>query len=142
MDGGTHDRRSSITGEFRRSQDLVRFSQGPGFLDCGIQGPAAYPPTLEPAASSADIIGGWPHGGFGIAARRISASNLRTRYAWCGSTRNPVQAALKRDGDLADVVPLPDRRNSALASGQPARWRLYRLCVERKEQHRFGDRHR
>src|SRR5437879_4262202 len=98
MDCGANDWRGGVAREFKRSQNSARFPQRPGFLHRGVQGPAAYASSLELAAPSANLAGGWPHGGFSVAARRISASGLGTRYTWRGSARNQMQAALKGDG--------------------------------------------
>ena len=97
MDRGAHDRRGDVAGEFGRSQSGAGFPQRPGFFNCGIQGPAAYAARLEPAASPADPAGGWPHGGFGVAAGRFPASGLGTRYARRRSARNQMQAAMKTE---------------------------------------------
>src|SRR3977135_655550 len=98
MDCSTHDWRGGGARKLKGAQNRARFPQGPGFFYRGIQGPATYASSLDPAASSADFACGWPYGGFGLAARRIPASGLGTRYAWRGSTRDQMQAALKGDG--------------------------------------------
>src|SRR6516164_2043554 len=85
MDGGTHDRRGHLAGEFGRSQDGVRLPQGSRVFRCGIQGPEAYASALEPAAATANPLGRRPHRGFGVTTGRISASGFGTRYAWGGS---------------------------------------------------------
>ena len=81
-------------------KDRAGFPQRSGFFHRGIQGPAAYAAGLEPAASPADPAGGWPHGGFGLAAGRFPASGLGTRYARRGSARDQVQAAMKTERAL------------------------------------------
>src|SRR6516165_5444176 len=115
MDGGTHDRGSHFAREFGRSQDGIRFPQGSGVFRCGIQGPTAYTSAVEPAASTANPVGRWPHGGFGVTTGRISASAFRTRYAWGRSTRNQVQAALNVQWSSIDVALLPALWNCLLA---------------------------
>ena len=61
---------------------LFDFMKGPDFSVAAFKGQGLSLRRLEPAASPADFAGGWAHGGFGIAARRISAPGVGTRYAW------------------------------------------------------------
>ena len=115
--------------QFRRPQDGARFPQGSGFFHRGIQGPAADAARLEPAAAAADPSGGWPHGRFRIAAGRISASGLGTRYARRRPARDQMQAALKMERAWMRCHRLlfgSDR----LACRRRAGLCLHRLCVE------------
>src|ERR1700736_6080316 len=97
MDRGAHDRRGRVAHKLQRSENPARLSQGAGFFRRRIQGPAAYASGLEFAASSANLAGGWPYGGYGLAARRFPASGLGTRYTRRRSARNQMQAALRME---------------------------------------------
>src|SRR5215470_15521003 len=94
LDRCTRDRRSRLARELRRPQGDPQFHQGTGFLDRRIQGDAADAPRLESAASPADPAGRWPHGRLGVAAGRLPAPGLRTRYARRRSPGDEMQAAL------------------------------------------------
>src|SRR5258707_621964 len=121
MDRCAHDWRGGFTREFKRSKNGARFPQRPGFFHRSIQGPTTYASRLEPAASSADLAGGWPHGGIGVTTGRIPASGLGTRYARRGSTRNQIQAAVKADWRVSHVASFLGCRDCRLACGHPAR---------------------
>src|SRR5260370_8465369 len=104
MDRCEHDWGGGFTCEFKRSKNGARFPQRPGFFHRSIQGPTTYASRLEPAASSAYLAGGWPHGGIGVTTGRIPASVLRPRYARRGFTRNPMQAAVKAGCKVTHVA--------------------------------------
>src|SRR5258708_3316940 len=107
LDRGPHAWRSDLARQFGRSQSGIRLSQGAGFLRRRVQGHATDIARLEPAASPANPVGRRPHGGLGLAAGRLSASGLGTRYARLRSAGNQMQAAVK--------------------IGRPRMWRRYLL---------------
>ena len=117
------------------------FLKGPGLFHRRVQGPEADAAGLEPAASPADPAGRWPHGGLGVAAGRISCIRCRSSTRSASIGRNQMQAAMKV-GWIAHVASLAAFRNGRLACDRGPRRGLYRLCVQREEQHGHGHRYR
>src|SRR3989442_906667 len=94
LGGNAHDRRGGVAYRLERSQDHSRLSDRTGFRHCRLQGPKTNPAPLEPAIAPAYSARRWPDDSFGLAAGRISASNIGTRYARLRRAGNEMQTAM------------------------------------------------
>src|SRR3569832_867012 len=100
LDRRADDRRGRLAHQFRRRQDPAELRKEPELLDRGVQGYAANFARLDSAAAAADPAVGRPLDRLGVAAGGLSAPGLRARYARHRSSRNQMQAAVRRESEM------------------------------------------